>query len=460
MQTTEAPVLLRLASHVGILLAQYASTPLRRLGSAFLFYFLIIAGVLMAVLASVALAYEQYVQRPRVQMASTMYATNMAALALSIRTMPRDQRDAHLDKLAELSDGKLAADDPQIWGLAEPRALMVKDFLAGVRERLPDYSVGFTAGNPAQLWVALPLGENRTRWIRMALPAFVAMPTTTVLMLAGLLVLTASAGSAYVLIVVRRRLAWVADALDGVDPRSGQASGLPHSDADDDPAELGRHFKQMVDRLMVAQAERAVLMSSISSDLRSLVQRLRQAQPRALSPEVARCLADMERVTLQFKDFAHVGSAESIQPLDINPLLAELVAQMKTAVPGVPIRMELGGLPFTGLRPSSARRMLGNLLDNAVRHGGQGVEVGTTLEQGWVVVRFLDRGAGIPPHEVPLIGRPFYRTDAARARGAGSGLGVAIARQEAEAHGGSLRLALRPGGGMQAEVWLRPARLD
>jgi two-component system osmolarity sensor histidine kinase EnvZ len=389
-----------------------------------------------------------------------VYASNLSAMAISIRALPAERQDEFLDSLAHLSGGTVVADDPLAWGLIEPKQLLVKQFLAGIRERLPAYSIGFTPGNPVQLWIALPLGNGRTRWVRLALPTHVPVPATTVFLLLGLLVLTASAGSAYLLIVVRRRLAWVASALDGVDPRTGQPAGVAPSDAPDDAAELGRHFHQLTDRLGTAQAERSLLMSGISGDLRKLVQRLREAQPRAMSPEAARCLAEMERVTAQFDDFAHAASGESVQPLDINPLIVELVAQITTRMPGVPIRTELGGLPYIGLRPSSARRMLANLLDNAVRHGGQGVEVATALEQGWVVVRLRDRGAGVAAHELPLIGRPFYRTDAARARGPGSGLGVAIARHEAEAHGGSLRLSIRPGGGLQAELWLRPARLE
>jgi len=89
------------------------------------------------------------------------------------------------------------------------------------------------------------------------------------------------------------------------------------------------------------------------------------------------------------------------------------------------------------------RRMLINLLDNAVRHtppGGR-VEVGLDVAGSSVAVEVTDTGGGIPSADRDRIFERFVRLDPARGPDGGAGLGLAIARAIAEAHGGTLVLA-------------------
>jgi signal transduction histidine kinase len=91
------------------------------------------------------------------------------------------------------------------------------------------------------------------------------------------------------------------------------------------------------------------------------------------------------------------------------------------------------------------RRMLMNLLDNAVRHSPAGAVVNVslrTLESGYSIV-VTDQGPGIPSEHQPLIFERFYRVDASRARvnrDGGAGLGLALARWVAHLHGGTVTL--------------------
>jgi two-component system osmolarity sensor histidine kinase EnvZ len=89
-----------------------------------------------------------------------------------------------------------------------------------------------------------------------------------------------------------------------------------------------------------------------------------------------------------------------------------------------------------------------NLIDNALRYAGEPVEV----ETGKFFVEVRDRGPGIAPDEVDHATRPFTRLDAARGGPAGAGLGLAIVERVARAHGGSLELLPRPGGGLIARL--------
>jgi two-component system osmolarity sensor histidine kinase EnvZ len=99
------------------------------------------------------------------------------------------------------------------------------------------------------------------------------------------------------------------------------------------------------------------------------------------------------------------------------------------------------------------QRLVANLLDNALRHGGAEVEVATRVESGRAVIEVLDRGPGIPPGESERMLQPFTRLDRARST-SGTGLGLAIVDRIARLHGGSVQLLARGGGGLRARVEL------
>jgi signal transduction histidine kinase len=92
------------------------------------------------------------------------------------------------------------------------------------------------------------------------------------------------------------------------------------------------------------------------------------------------------------------------------------------------------------------RRVVSNLVANAVEHGGGQVEVVWRRERDMVALEVLDHGAGIPEDDVERVFQRFHKADSARARG-GAGLGLAIALEHARAQGGSLEAANRDGGG-------------
>ena len=92
------------------------------------------------------------------------------------------------------------------------------------------------------------------------------------------------------------------------------------------------------------------------------------------------------------------------------------------------------------------KRVVSNLVANALEHGGGEAEVVWRRDGYSAAIDVLDRGPGIPGDEVERVFRRFHKADAARARG-GAGLGLAIALEHARAQGGSLEAANRPGGG-------------
>lgn len=99
------------------------------------------------------------------------------------------------------------------------------------------------------------------------------------------------------------------------------------------------------------------------------------------------------------------------------------------------------------------RQVFLNILDNAAKHGGKGgrIEASMTYEKGFVVVRIRDFGPGIPPNELPLVKKKFYKgSNSTR----GTGIGLAVCDEIVDMHGGTLTLENAPGGGTLVTVRL------
>jgi two-component system, OmpR family, sensor kinase len=94
---------------------------------------------------------------------------------------------------------------------------------------------------------------------------------------------------------------------------------------------------------------------------------------------------------------------------------------------------------------------LGNLIDNALRHGGGAIRLSALEKNGAVELHVADEGAGLPPEFVARAFERFSRANEARS-GEGAGLGLALVEVIARAHDGSTHAANRDGGG--ADVWL------
>ena len=110
--------------------------------------------------------------------------------------------------------------------------------------------------------------------------------------------------------------------------------------------------------------------------------------------------------------------------------------------------------------PHHLRRLLTNLLDNALRHtpASGTVTLSASGVNGVPTLSVVDTGEGIPTEHLPHLGERFYRVDASRVRSAGStGLGLAIGRAIAEAHGGTLTVESSFGIGTTVEVSLPTA---
>ena len=107
-------------------------------------------------------------------------------------------------------------------------------------------------------------------------------------------------------------------------------------------------------------------------------------------------------------------------------------------------------------------RIVGNLLDNALRHSPEGgtVELRAEREEGWLLLTVADRGTGVAAEEKHRIFEPFYRPSDATPDVGHAGLGLSIARQLADVQGGTVVYSEREGGGSIFQLRLPAADLD
>jgi len=253
-----------------------------------------------------------------------------------------------------------------------------------------------------------------------------------------------------------RPLKRLADAAENVRP-DGDGERLPVA-GPIEVAQAAGAFNAMQDRIARYMKERLQILASISHDLQTPITRMKlRAESMDELPERGKMLADLDQMQhlvregIAYARSAH-GSTEAPVRLDLNAFLDSLVCDYLDTGQPVSLQGHIDA-PIT-TRPHALRRVVANLIDNALKYAGN-ADVELHDEAGAVVIRVGDRGPGIPDAELSRVMEPFYRLEASRNRDTGgTGLGLAIAQQLAESIGATLVLRNRDGGGLEAEVRL------
>lgn len=208
------------------------------------------------------------------------------------------------------------------------------------------------------------------------------------------------------------------------------------------PAELrdlADSFNAMLVRLRQVEDERRVLLGGLPHDLRAPLTRLRLRVESLTEPGthagMIEDIAAIDRIVRQFTAYLRgVQPGEPRQPLD--ELMRAAVDAYRSL--GLDVSVDGDAVPVS-LPQFAARRLLDNLIENAVQHGSEPVRVSVrAVVPGFVELAVTDHGAGIPAEVAETALEPFTKLDPARGHG-GCGLGLAIVRQLARQLGGGVR---------------------
>lgn len=375
--------------------------------------------------------------------------------------IPPAERPAWLPRLARQNYGYLmgeASGLPPHHALAAPLEAVVASELGP--QRVGHVVQGTrTVDGRAHLQLGLRLRDGSPIVLDLFPPP--PMVSGTTLLLLGVQLLTLWLAAWLSIRWAVRPLAQMAQAADALKP--GEAAPVLAEDGPDEVVKAAKAFNAMKARIDAHLNERMHLLAAISHDLQSPITRLRLRSDLVPDEHMRRKLhADLDAMQalveegLAYARTAH-ASQEVPRALDLYALLDNLVCDAVDAGHAVHLHGPTDLLPVT-TRVQALRRLVTNLLDNAVKFGGQ-AEVQLTAEGDAITISVLDKGPGIPVEELQAVLQPFYRVESSRNRTTGgTGLGLAIAQQLAQALPGQLSLSNRPTGGLQAKLTLSASR--
>lgn len=262
-----------------------------------------------------------------------------------------------------------------------------------------------------------------------------------------------------------RPLRLTAEAARGV--AGGDLSTRLEVAGEDELAQLSSAFNQMTAALEERMARERRFVADVSHELRTPLTTLKTSidfladrvddmppkflRPMALAAEEVRSLQRLVDDLLELSRMEAGGVMVASEEVDLVNFASEVT---RRRAPGA--NVSVTGPPILIVRTDKTRleRVVGNLLENAVFHGGDLVEIGLERNDGVALITVRDHGPGIDPEKLPRIFERFWRGDTSRMRDGriGSGLGLSIARENAIVIGADIDVASEPGYGTRFEV--------
>ena len=206
-------------------------------------------------------------------------------------------------------------------------------------------------------------------------------------------------------------------------------------------------------------ADRTRVLAAIAHDLRTYLTRLRLRvemiedadQRRRAAADLGEMSQLLDDVLLFARDDA--AAAPEIPLIDLGSEVATFVALRGEM--GEPVTADPGDSPIRArCEPLALRRILANLVDNALRYGGA-AHLHLYSEGDHAVLRVEDDGPGVPEDTIERLTAPFERLEPSRGRhSGGAGLGLSIVKALVESNRGTMTITNRPAGGLTVEVRL------
>jgi signal transduction histidine kinase len=238
--------------------------------------------------------------------------------------------------------------------------------------------------------------------------------------------------------------------------RNLRAEPLPET-GPTEVAQAAHAFNAMQERLRRLVENRTLILAALSHDLRTPVTLLRlRAELMRDENEQAlllQTLDEMEQIIGSVLAFTKATLVEETpRRVDLAAMLGSICEDLADA--GADIALQVPGPVPLSCRRVALKRALTNLLDNALKYGGE-ARVRLMHREHTVAIEIDDRGPGIPPEKREAVFMPFSRIDEARgAETGGVGLGLSIAQSVVQGHGGDIELEDGPEGGLRVRVIL------
>jgi two-component system, OmpR family, osmolarity sensor histidine kinase EnvZ len=220
-------------------------------------------------------------------------------------------------------------------------------------------------------------------------------------------------------------------------------------------------FITMRERIERHITQRTEMLAGVSHDLKTPLTRLKLAL--AMLPDgdatndsgaMRADIAEMEHMLDEYLAFARGEGGEESDVIDLSELVRDTTQACAKARQREDVAVTAPAHVMVSVKRAGLRRVLTNLVDNALKHGSR-VTVILTQDERLVEIAVEDNGPGIPEARREEAFRPFHRLDQGRnLQSGGSGLGLAIARDIARAHGGDIVLDKSAMGGLKATVRL------
>ncbi len=399
---------------------------------------------------------------PRALQAAQQVISVVNLTRAALVTADPERRFALLDELAQREGIQVYAGDPAEAVPALPDRPFLRIMEARLREQLGSQTrLALEREGASGVWVSFRI-DNEEFWVSLPRSRIERNAPLRWIGWGALVLALAVIGAFLVVARINRPLRELTRAAEVL----GRGATPPQV-SEDGPEEirtLSRAFNQMAADLRRQDEERALLLAGVSHDLRTPLARIRLALEMLddrgaadLKAGVAQDIGDIDAAIGQFLDFARPIDAEAVVgSTDLNALAQAVIGRYTRS--GKAVNFAPSPLPPLPLRTQAIQRVLANLIDNALRHGGGSAEVITGQDQSVAYLEVQDRGPGIPAADAQRMLQPFTRMDSARST-SGTGLGLAIVDRIARLHGGAVRLLPREGGGLRARVEL-PLKKD
>lgn len=224
-----------------------------------------------------------------------------------------------------------------------------------------------------------------------------------------------------------------------------------------DVRELTTAFNAMRARIFAMLDEKDRMLGAIGHDLRtplaSLRVRTESVEDEGERTRMSETIAEMSRMLDDILALARAGrSLEPVQKVDLAALADAVVEDFLDL--GDPVVLAESDRMVASVRPQLIRRALRNLIENAVKYGDRAY-VSVVRDDDGLRLVVADEGPGIAEERMEEMTQPFTRLESSRNRETGgAGLGLALVRAIMAEHGGALRLANRPEGGLEASLVL------